>query len=395
MKLATCMVLGGAGLASLIISLSLGIQGCSSSSSGGDGGGGGNANLTHPPARPSGGGAATSTEINFALHQVMLGDTNNNQDWKKYGYDIDGLDLETDTARAASACTPINNGNNKKLVNGPGGIDNSFGENLVPVLADLQANLSQTISDSLNQGHFTIMLDTVGLDTTATQTATGLSAKLLGGGLFAQTPNGTSAQPTWSPADNWPVNPDFLSNPSDAKSAKISFSNAYVANGTWVSGDPSDAELSLTVQGVALTIPVKHAVVTFQHSAAGKATSGIVSGVINTEALVASLGSGALGSLGLCPGSSSFTTIANQIRSYSDILDDGTNKAGVPCNAISIGLGFTADQIGAPQTVAAPSTGSSSCNGDGGVTPTDAGGTTPDSGGGGTDSGGSQDAATE
>ena len=45
-------------------------------------------------------------------------------------------------------------------------------------------------------------------------------------------------------------------------------------------------------------------------------------------------------------------TIKQTIRQASDIREDGTNAAGVPCNAISIGLGFTGKRIGQPKTVA-------------------------------------------
>jgi hypothetical protein len=55
-------------------------------------------------------------------------------------------------------------------------------------------------------------------------------------------------------------------------------------------------------------------------------------------------------STSLC-GGSTFDGIAQQIRQTSDILADGTNKAGVPCNAISVGLGFTAKRIKNPSKV--------------------------------------------
>ena len=49
---------------------------------------------------------------------------------------------------------------------------------------------------------------------------------------------------------------------------------------------------------------------------------------------------------------SAWSAISQQILQAQDILVDGTNTAGQPCNAISIGLGFDGVQIGPVQTVA-------------------------------------------
>ena len=50
-------------------------------------------------------------------------------------------------------------------------------------------------------------------------------------------------------------------------------------------------------------------------------------------------------STSLC-NSSAFDSIAQQITQGQDILHDGTNVPGQPCDAISIGLGFDGAQIG-------------------------------------------------
>lgn len=55
----------------------------------------------------------------------------------------------------------------------------------------------------------------------------------------------------------------------------------------------------------------------------------------------------------LCSGSA-FDSIAQQISQAQDIQLDGTNAAGTPCTAISIGLGFDGVQIGPVDTVSFP-----------------------------------------
>jgi hypothetical protein len=199
------------------------------------------------------------------------------------------------------------------------------------------------------------------------QTNTALSAQLFGGGKFVEA-DGGSGMPTWTTADNWPVIGQLLNNPSSvASGSKIKFPDAYVVNGTWVSGTPiATLSLQLTFSGQMLVLNVHQATITMQHSAASKMTNGTIAGVITTSELISSLMAiaGHL-STSLC-GGAAFQSIATQIEQDSDIIHDGTNTAGTPCDAISIGLGFTADQIGLPTEVAVPPTPSPNPCGDGG-----------------------------
>ncbi|MGH7280005.1 MAG: hypothetical protein ACRELY_00655, partial [Polyangiaceae bacterium] len=116
-------------------------------------------------------------------------------------------------------------------------------------------------------------------------------------------------------------------------------------------------------------LTVHKAILTFDHTAAAKADNGTIAGTIKTEELISGLKTvaGRI-STQLCSGSA-FDGIAQQIRQASDILSDGTNSAGKPCDGISIGLGFTAAQI-APQTEAKSPSGATSpdpCATDGGT----------------------------
>ncbi len=81
-------------------------------------------------------------------------------------------------------------------------------------------------------------------------------------------------------------------------------------------------------------------------------------------------------STSFCSGST-FATIQKAIQQASDIMDDGTNVAGTPCNGISIGVGFDGDEIGQPFVAGNPPAATNPCatGSDGG---TDSG--TPDSG---------------
>jgi hypothetical protein len=91
-------------------------------------------------------------------------------------------------------------------------------------------------------------------------------------------------------------------------------------------------------------------VLTFAHSAASQLTQGVIAGVLHTdEAIASARACSARASASLC--SSAFNGIAQQIEYAQDILDDGTNRPGVPCDAMSIGIGFSAALVANPDKV--------------------------------------------
>ena len=336
------------------------MEGCSSSTPAGPGtttGGG-----TQPPAKPSGPATTSTAEHNFALHTLFLGDTDragtvSSSAWKDYGYNLDG---KTSTKDSTDVCTLASGASKSFQADGNGGIDNSFGLNILPIIVTVAGSDATTkINTSINNGTFTVMMDTVGLTDDPAQTATSLTGKLFAAGKFGQAPNADTATPTWTTADNWPVAPEFVTG-GDITKPKIVFTDSYIVNGQYVNGSPTDVTLSLGIAGVTLTVTIHHAVIVFNHTGA-KATNGTIAGVITTEELVAGL-KGVAGNIStsLCSGSA-FDQIAGQIRQASDIFSDGTNAAGKPCDAISIGIGFTADEIGVPKAVGVTKPGTDPC----------------------------------
>jgi hypothetical protein len=418
MKLGTSVFLSASAVVCAGLMAVLSVQGCSSSTtnnnnSGTDGGGSGGGSdgggsgggsdggsssggtdagnvdagpSAVPPALPPGATASTQTTAqNFAIKNIYLGDelnaTTQTYEWGNYGYNIDGLET---TAQSTNVCTLATGAEKQNQTDGPGGVDNSFGKTIIPLLNTVEPNISATISNSIQAGSFTIMLDTVGLDSTATQTASGITGQVFGGVPFAQGPNAdlndaAPAVPSFTTADNWPLNPSFLATgtvigdggttgPVSNVQSNIQLTGGYIVNGTYVSGAPTTITLTITVQGNPLPIKIQHAVVTFNHTAAGAVSGGIISGVILTTDLVNSL-QGVAGAISpsFCNDSPAFQSIVSSIEAAADILHDGTNAAGTPCDAISIGIGFDGDQIGPPAYVGAPSTPQNSCATDGGA----------------------------
>ena len=344
----TVGLVAGLGLCAMGIAAS----GCSSSSSSG----GTSGTVGGPPAKPAAGPTTSHDEHNFAMHILFLGDTDRSGTasgtaWKSIGYNLDG---KVTTKDSTDVCSLASGASKTTQVDGNSGIDNSFGENILPIiLTTAGSDASKKINDSIAKGSFTVMVDAVGLsDADPKQTATGLTGALYAGGTFD--PDG-GAKPTFTTADNWPVRPELLVG-GDIKSPKVKFGDAYIVNGTFVNGSPGDLTLNLAIGGVALDLAIHSAVITFDHPAATKAINGTIAGVINTEELITGLKTvaGRI-STSLCTGSA-FESIAQQIRQASDIMSDGSNASGKACNGISIGLGFTADEIGKPSAIAALAT---------------------------------------
>ncbi len=377
MRFSHSLALGAVGLSLVVASFAQ--QGCSSSSSPANGPGSGTDSGTGATADagagitpPTSSGPATTATMaqNFALHTLQLGDTdrsgNMNQNaWESYGFNLDGKET---TELSTDVCTRFTGAPKSVQVDGNGGIDNSFGANLLPLIQTVAGNgLDQTLNTAIGGGSFTVMLDITGLTSDATQTNTALSGQLFAGGKFVA-PDGGAAMPTWTPADNWPVIGSLLVNPTSvASGSTIKFPDAYVVNGTWVSGSPiATLSLQLSVSGQSLTLNVHQATITIDHTMPAHMTNGTIAGVITTSELIMSLMqiAGHL-STSLC-GGAAFNSIATQIEQDSDIIHDGTNVAGTPCDAISIGLGFTADQIGLPTEVAVPGAPTPNPCGDGG-----------------------------
>ena len=312
-------------------------QGCSSSGSGSSG----TASAGRVPPPPPVGAAPSDTPARtFALDQLFLGETDRNgtllrDAWKDYGYNIDGL---TTTKDSKDVCQRVAGADPGKQEDGKEGIDNAFGRTVLGFILGLVPTPTKTINDSIQGGSFTILLDIKGLTDDPKQTATGLGGRLLIGGGY-----GEGKKPTFSLTDDWPYRASPI----------VPIDGAYINNGTFVNGTGgASVELSLLIQGVSLSLNINRASITFDHSAPSKITNGTISGVINTEALVSGIEKVA-GRISpqLC-GGSTLDTIKSTIRQASDIKSDGTNGPGVPCDAISIGLGFTGSQIGAPKTVA-------------------------------------------
>ena len=348
-----------------------GSAGCSNNNNGADSG------IVGQPLPPPSNPTPASTKVEtFAVKTLLLGEAPrsggapSNTAWKDYGYNLDGLVTGKDDT---NVCTLAAGAPKTNQVDGTNGIDNAFGSVILPIIQSAASlpTPSTTISTAIDNGDFTILIQVTGLDDTATQNSINLTGQLFAAGAY--TSAGATGTPTFDSTTDWPVLPELLTSTSQPFQSQVQFNQAYIADGTFVSGNLATGgvtvSISLVFQGVPLTLSVNHAVITFNHSSPTAAAGGIIAGVIDTTDLINGLKSVA-GRISTSLCGSAFDGIAQQIQQASDIIHDGSNKAGVPCDGISIGLGFEGVLVANPDKLDENDSGVSPdpCATDGGTT---------------------------
>ena len=225
--------------------------------------------------------------------------------WKSLGLDIDG---QASTRTSTGVCQLAQGAPPSTHDDGDGGIDNSFGANLVPVLTTVMgSDVIAQMNASFAAGEPVNILGVHGL------AAAGGDATLLG---------------------------TFDSMP---------FDTAWLTNGIVVGG-PSALETQLTLGRVTsgsrsaeLVLPITHVQVVAPLADAGwSVQGGVLSGILPTEEAVSAVVTFATA---MKPGidSQTLTVFEDAVRQASDILVDGTQDPTKACDGISIGLGFTAE----------------------------------------------------
>lgn len=338
----------------------LGTVGCGDDGATGTGGGGtggdastsntgagaGDVELTTPPERPSGAPAGDGDTVTMGVSALYLGDTDRNftdsqTAWQTFGYDIDGVatvDIDGDGKVTGADlegrnCAPVQSeANAKNLEDGPGGVDNSFGRNIVSFIKSVLEDPSTTASEAIAEGSFTIALEMETLGTGANYDPIPTSLYAAVGGEDGV----------------WEIVPELLDASGEPK---IKFANAYVVDNTWVSGEPQTITLNLSLSGVDLSLNINNAVIAVKLNADRTGGSeGVISGVLETEALVTEIGEVASvlagdSTEGLCPGDTLFESVMQTIRNASDIMKNGTQNPGATCDGISIAIGFDANLV--------------------------------------------------
>lgn len=326
---------------------------CGGGDTSGTGGtGGSTVDLGNVPPEPGPETAGDGSGAVLAIRTLYLGDTDrkgkaSTTAWKGYGFNLDG---KLSTKDSTDLCKPAAGAKASAIYeDGDGGTDNSFGKNILPIITSLASDASSQVNDSINKGSFTIILDIEKMGTGDSYNP--LTTKLYAGSKLVDDA-GVEIAPNWDGNDAWPVVPELL-NGGDINNPKVQFASSYVVKDpktsarTWVSGSKGDIVLNLSVGGFTLSLTIASALIATEIGADNaSATNGVIAGILNTEQLISELAKVA-GSFDptLCPPSTTFESIAQQIRQASDIMSNGTQDPTKTCDGISIGLGFDMSAI--------------------------------------------------
>ncbi len=210
------------------------------------------------------------------------------------------------------------------------------------------------VNSSIQKGNFTALLEIECLPPTGD--ATGLTTKLFAGETLGTTPK-------WDGTDQWPVEPDLLTDPTDPQSSSLVFPNCSVTGTTFSTGTNGTIVLTIPIvtggvsTSIKLTLYAAQLTMTLSADRLS-ATNGMIGGVLNTSEFVTQVNNIAV-LLGLC-GTTAQTALVTQVEQASDILADGTQDTTKVCDGISVGLGFSMlpAQVG---TVGLPAPAEQSC----------------------------------
>src|SRR5690606_19648416 len=136
-------------------------------------------------------------------------------------------------------CKPVqSDANAKNLEDGPGGVDNSFGRNIVSFIGSVLENPSSEATSAIQEGSFTIALEMEGL-------GSGADYDPIPTSLYAAVDRGEDG--------TWLKVPELLDGNGESI---IRFPTAYVVGNTWVSGEPQTITLNLSIAGVDLSLNI-------------------------------------------------------------------------------------------------------------------------------------------
>jgi len=321
---------------------SAGVAGSAGTSTGGMAGVAGTGGIAGAAGSGGTGGATGDEPEAYAINKLLLGDTTPDGTpsataWRDYGRDVDG---QTSEPTSVDHCQLSPGAMMSVKQDGTNGIDNSFGANIMPVILGLDSGASAIVNQSIVNGDFTKLLQ---IEYLATGGASGPASFYTGEAM--------SSPPAWDGDDAWPLACEGMTQCLDAGTPSLdqgnlsllTFPTTTITNGLWESGSQIDVDLGLPVMGFSLPMKVRLASLEAQFDSSSpptSATSGMLSGVIDTEELVDAfrMAAGNI-STSLCSGPT-FDSIAAQLRAASDIMNDGTQQSGELCNGISIGMGF-------------------------------------------------------
>ena len=298
-----------------------------------------------PPLRPAG-PDGDGPEAFYALRNIQL--VQDRDRWRTIGYDLDGLD--TQDVSDPVECTP-GMGRDPET-DGVGGVDNAFGHLITPLLLAAEPTFASDGQLNETNGLGAVLVRVTGwnggrndslVKVTVTQSVFG-TPKVDGGIPDASVPDGgvnydagVPPLPRWDGNDAWWGRSDsFFS--GDPLRPRIADDNAYVADGTIVMRLPDRREIIFSGDTQGVVFKLTDATLTVHVLADGNTVDqALLSGRWASNDIL-----DAIPFVGVCPATSNYTLLSNLLATSVDLRSaPGSGGAGVICDALSVGIGFS------------------------------------------------------
>jgi hypothetical protein len=246
-------------------------------------------------------------------------------------------------------------------MDGNGGIDNNFGQQVMSVIKSLKSDAEDAVTKAVQDGTFTLLLRIDNFTSDDNGKAPGYVYVANDFKDKASAPTFAAGETGWKIVDSSLVDGHTISNP------KLQFPNGYISNGYWVSGDLGNGtiELSMSLSGADIKLPIDSGVIAFK---VADGSDGTIAGAMNTDKLKDALTPVAK-KFGICPGNATYDQVVDTLTQSADLVSGAPNlqDTTVECNAISIALGFTIKPVGdhsaAPIKVSSSDPGTDDCSG--------------------------------
>ncbi|MGZ3474002.1 MAG: hypothetical protein ACXWUG_06510 [Polyangiales bacterium] len=311
-----------------------------------------------PPARPAGAikPSGKGKTIWVVVNHFYLGqrdfssDTPSTTAWKTLGYDIDHVCTSLEDAKAnIGTCLRAPKASQSVLLDGDGCRDNNFGSQIVPLVSLVDGEFEKTSNAAVMNGVNTWLLELEDLDDDKDDPY--VMGKFYKAATWAGYPG---THPNFDGTDVREVDAESVVDMNIDKPRAL-FNQGYLVNDVFVSGEPGAFEVTLPIQGISVTLPLSGGVMVLKldrdHT---NGQLGTIAGGIAQEKIAGVLGPIA-DAAGVCPGDALYSGLFNAIDNSMDLVIDAPNMQNpkVPCNAMSIGVGFTTVPV-QPSTTVVP-----------------------------------------
>ncbi len=300
----------------------------------------------------------------FAVRSMALGSLDRDEEptvgaWKKLGFDLDGLCSASETCQDAPfspACHSIG-----AVVDGHECRDNSFGKLEAEAVTfegvGKQVGLSNDgFNCALCRGDYTFLIkisEWNGKDNDSNvridlYPSPGITEKPSWACDLDAPAGAWKTNPCWGPSAEWTIQDGTFEGAipasGDLPNAKLNDPSAYVRDGYVVGQLPADASFWFPGESAARAFPLKiqggiFAGKLVKDGEAYRIDDGTIAGRAKTSDLVQ-----AFRDLGVCEAHEFFGPINFVINQNADILANGAISPEASCDAVSLGIGFRAEQ---------------------------------------------------